>query len=58
MCSSDLFAASVGAEYPVAHGDIRRGVGSKSGERQEEDQEDAEHGVFWTVQVTLVVLIE
>jgi len=44
LADDGAFAASAGAEYPIAHGDIRRGFGSKGGERQEEEQEDAEHG--------------
>ena len=58
LADDGAFAAGAGAEYPVAHGDIRRGFGSKSGKRQEEEQEDAGHGVFWAVRVTHVVLIE
>ena len=57
LADDGTFAASAGAEYPIAHGDIRRGFGGKSGEWQEE-QEETGHSVFWTVRVTLVVLIE
>ena len=46
LADDGAFAAGAGTENPVAHGDVRRGFGSKSGEWQEEQQKETGHGVL------------